>query len=73
MKWGWMGDYGLILNQDGDLSFRQVFKYLPGLNNYIKFKFDLNYQNIEISDFSVYFYIFSIYKLPIYRLGRSVC
>ena len=31
-----MGDYELILNQDGDLSFRKVFRYLPGLNNTIK-------------------------------------
>ena len=30
-----MGDYGLIVNQNGDLSFRKVFKYLLGLNNLI--------------------------------------
>ena len=35
MKWGWMGDYGLILNQEGDLSLRKVFKYHPGPNNLI--------------------------------------
>ena len=35
MKWGQMGDYGLILNQERDLSLRKVFKCLPGLNNLI--------------------------------------
>ena len=24
MKWGWVRDYRLILNQEGDLSFRKV-------------------------------------------------
>ena len=47
-----MDRYGLILNQNGDLSFRKVFKYLPGLNNTIK-TIDLTtkYTNLDIYDF----------------------
>ena len=32
---GGMDRYGLILNQNGDLSFKKVFKYPPGLKNSI--------------------------------------